>query len=138
MQYKYAPLAKQLAGLSSGYGELASSVPGTLDDITPVIVVDPVWKMRYGAVVVVGLEVVPVQETDRGLAVVLPVAGMNVTTLVVVAPKVPDPDIITGLLSLALQALSSWLSIRPAAGEVLLLDGAILFCACLPGGRYAS
>ena len=48
--------------------------------------------MRYGAVVVVGLEVVPVQATNKGFAVVLPGAGMNVTVLVVIAAIVPVPD----------------------------------------------
>jgi hypothetical protein len=72
--------------------EVATSVPGELDDITPVIVAGPVWEMRYGAVVVVGLEVFPVQATNKGLAVVLPGAGMNVTVLVVIAAIVPVPD----------------------------------------------
>jgi hypothetical protein len=57
--------------------------------------------MRYGAVVVVGVDVVPVQETYKGFEVVLPGAEMNVTTLVVVAAIVPVPDTVTGLLSLA-------------------------------------
>jgi hypothetical protein len=56
--------------------------------------------MTYGAVVVVGVEVVPVQATNKGFEVVLPVAGTNVTMLLVVAAMVPLPDAVMGLVSL--------------------------------------
>jgi hypothetical protein len=61
--------------------EVALSAPGEIEVTTPVIVVDPDCVMRYGAVVVVGLELVPVHATYRGLALVLHAAGMNETTL---------------------------------------------------------
>jgi hypothetical protein len=80
--------------------EVVLSEPGVLDVISPVSVAVPYAVMRYGAVVVVGLELVPLQATYKGLTVVLPGAGMNVTTLVVLAAIVPLPDAVIGAMGL--------------------------------------